>query len=61
MSVSWPQCGQTKPLMFSTKPSTGMLTLSNIVFALIASESATSCGVVTTTAPDTETCWAMVS
>src|SRR5437762_2187003 len=31
MSVSWWQCGQTNPLMFSTNPSTGMFTLSNMV------------------------------
>src|SRR5438094_913702 len=61
MSVSWWQWGQTNPLMFSTNPSTGMFTLSNIVFALMASARATSCGVVTTTAPLTLTCCAMVS
>ena len=61
ISVSCWQFGQTKPLMFSTNPSTGMLTLSNMTLALMASESATSCGVVTTTAPLTETCCAMVS
>src|ERR1700737_4948869 len=37
--------------MFSTSPSTGTLTFSNIVAALRASISATSCGVVTMMAP----------
>ena len=37
--------------MFSTMPSTGMLTLRNMAIAFTASISATSCGVHTTTAP----------
>ena len=49
--VSWPQCGQTKVDMFSTMPSTGTFTLRNIASPLRASMSATSCGVVTITAP----------
>ena len=41
--------------MFSTMPSTGTLTFSNILSALRASSSAMSCGVVTITAPLTGT------
>ena len=52
MSYRLPRSGQTKPLMFSTMPRIGMLTLRNMAMALTASSSATSCGVQTTTAPD---------
>ena len=45
------QLGQRKKLMFSTMPSTSMLTLRNMAIALTASNRATSCGVQTTTAP----------
>ena len=51
MGVAMWQCGQTNWLMFSTMPSTGMCTLSNICLARTTSASATSCGVVTSTAP----------
>ena len=44
-------CVQTKWLMFSTIPSTLMFTFLNMAIALVASISATSCGVQTTTAP----------
>ena len=37
--------------MFSTMPRTGIDTLSNMSFARITSESATSCGVDTSTTP----------
>ena len=42
-----------KPLMFSTTPSTGTFTFSNILPPRSASPTATSCGVVTMTAPET--------
>ena len=37
--------------MFSTMPKTGTCSRSNIATALVASSSATSCGVLTMTAP----------
>src|SRR5260370_42064129 len=40
--------------MFSTNPSTGTFTFSNMVAALRASMSATSCGVVTMIAPESD-------
>ena len=46
-----PQWGQAKVLMFSTMPRMGTSTLRNMATALMASASATSCGVVTITAP----------
>ena len=52
---SWPQFEHTWVDMFSTRPSTGTSTFSNIFSALIASSSAMSCGVVTITAPATGT------
>ena len=61
MGVSSLQCGQTKADMFSTIPSTGMETLSNMSFARITSESAMSCGVETSTTPAARTFWARVS
>ena len=48
-------------LMFSTMPSTGTETFSNIFRPLRASASAMSCGVVTITAPATGTRCASVS
>ena len=51
MGVAVWQCGQMNWLMFSTMPSTGMCSLSNICLARTTSASATSCGVVTSTAP----------
>ena len=48
-------------LMFSTMPSTGTATFSNIFRPLRASASAMSCGVVTITAPETGTRCARVS
>ena len=47
--------------MFSTMPSTGTLTLRNICRPLRASISATSCGVVTITAPASGIFWVTVS
>ena len=47
--------------MFSTRPSTGTSTFSNIFSALRASSVATSCGVVTITAPATGIFCARVS
>ena len=47
--------------MFSTMPSTGTSTFSNILSALRASSSAMSCGVVTISAPETGTRWLSVS
>jgi hypothetical protein len=58
---AWPQALQTWTAMFSTRPSTGIETFSNIFSALPASSVATSCGVVTTTAPATGIFCAMVS
>src|ERR1051325_10037350 len=46
--------------MFSTMPRTGTLTLRNIARPLRASISATSCGVVTMTAPVSGTFWVLV-
>ena len=61
MSVVSPQCGQTKVDMFSTMPMTGTLTLRNMASPLRASISATSCGVVTITAPASGMLWVTVS
>ena len=47
--------------MFSTMPMTGTLMRRNIASALPTSTSATSCGVVTSTAPLIGTAWASVS
>ncbi len=47
--------------MFSMMPSTGIDTLRNIARPLRASIAAMSCGVVTTTAPETGTCCDSVS
>jgi len=44
MSYRLLHAGHTNPLMFSTIPSTGMLTLRNMAIAFTASSSATSCG-----------------
>ena len=44
--------GQTKELIFSTTPNTGILTASNIFAAFWASARATFCGVVTMTLPE---------
>ncbi len=49
ISVASPQCGQTKALMFSTRPMTGTLIRWNIASAFATSESATCWGVVTST------------
>src|SRR5687768_10517737 len=61
IAVSCPQAGHTKVDMFSTTPSTGTLSLRNMARPLRASMSATSCGVVTTTAPAIGIFCAMVS
>ena len=53
ISSWWPQLGQTKPLMFSTRPSTGTSTFCHIASAFSTSMIDTSCGVVTMTAPVT--------
>jgi len=58
MGSSCPQWLQMWTLMFSTTPSTGTCTFSNILRPLRASISAMSCGVVTITAPVTGTFWA---
>ncbi|RUS20125.1 hypothetical protein BC937DRAFT_86313 [Endogone sp. FLAS-F59071] len=50
-SVHTLQFGQTNPLMFSTTPTTGILTLRQKSISLRTSCSATSCGVVITMAP----------
>ena len=47
--------------MFSTMPRTGTSTLRNMLRPLRASINARSCGVETMIAPDSGTCWAMVS
>ena len=47
--------------MFSTSPRIGTLIRLNIASALATSESATSWGVVTSTAPEIGTAWASVS
>ena len=47
--------------MFSTTPRIGQCTWRNILTARVASSSATSCGVVTITAPSSETCCASVN
>ena len=51
MSVTVPQLGQQKPLMFSTTPRSGTFTCSNIRAPRRAILRLTSCGVVTITAP----------
>lgn len=62
-----PVSGATKCDMLSTRPKicqqrrTGTLTLWNMVMPLRASASATSCGVLTTTAPSTVTSWQRLS
>ena len=61
MGVSWRQWGQTKVDMFSTMPSTGMPTLSNMSLARMTSASAMSCGVDTSTTPAAFTFCARVS
>ena len=52
IGVTVPQQGQTNPLMFSMMPTIGVFTSWNIFRPLTASASATSCGVVTMTAPE---------
>ena len=47
--------------MFSTMPSTGTSTRRNMLRPFLASIRARSCGVDTMMAPDSGTCWAMVS
>ncbi len=47
--------------MFSTSPRIGTLIRLNIASAFATSDSATSCGVVTRTAPVIGTAWARVS
>src|SRR5262245_8804852 len=56
-----PHLGHAYPLMFSTMPSTGVLTWANIAMPRPTSSRATSCGVVTTTAPLRGTCCTRVS
>ena len=51
----------SKKLMFSIIPSIGTFSWRNIVMARVASSSATSCGVQTTTAPVSGRLWASVS
>ena len=61
MSLSWPQLGQAKWLMFSISPSVGMFSFWYIRTARRVSASDTCCGVVTTTAPATGTVWLRLS
>src|SRR5439155_26474708 len=51
MSVCLPQCGHTKPLMFSITPRMSILTAFAKAIDLRTSRRDTCCGVVTTTAP----------
>ena len=55
MCSAWPHFEQMWMLMFSTMPTIGTPTFSNILSPLRASSSAMSCGVVTITAPVTGT------
>src|SRR5690606_200211 len=61
IASSWPHWLHTCVAMFSTTPSTAMPTLANITRPLRASATASSCGVVTITAPATGTFCASVS
>ena len=61
MCSAWPHRLQTWIAMFSTRPTIGTPTFSNILKPLRASISAMSCGVVTITAPVTGTCCDSVS
>ena len=61
ISVTSPQWAQAKPDMFSTMPVTGTFIRLSIAWALPTSSRATSCGVVTRTAPLIGTAWARVS
>ena len=61
MCSTWPQLVQTWAAMFSTRPRMGTPTFSNIFTPFLASISAMSWGVVTTTAPVMGTRWASVS
>jgi len=61
ISVASPQCGHTKALMFSTIPMIGTFSRLSMASALPTSDSATSCGVVTSTVPLIGTAWASVS
>ena len=54
ISVRFWQCGQMKPLMFSTIPVTGRLNCLQKVTHLRTSSTAKSCGVVTITTPSME-------
>ena len=51
MCSTSPQCGQMKTDMFSMMPRMGTFTFWNMRRPFLASMSAMSCGVVTTTAP----------
>ena len=51
ISTFSPQCGQTKPDMFSTMPTTGNASWSQNASERETSAAATRCGVVTTIAP----------
>src|SRR6185436_18604950 len=61
ISVSSPQCGQANAVMFSTRPTTGTFIRWNMARALVTSLRLSSCGVVTSTAPEIGTAWASVS
>ena len=61
MCSAWPHCEQMWMAMFSTTPRMGTSTFWNMRRPLRASSSATSCGVVTMTAPTTGTFCASVS
>jgi hypothetical protein len=61
MSLSVPQVGHSKWLMFSTSPSVGMFSFWYMRTARRLSASDTCCGVVTTIAPETGTVWLRLS
>jgi len=51
ISIDLPQCGHLKPLIFSIIPITGIFIFFTKLIDFLTLTSATSCGVVTTTAP----------
>ena len=61
ISVASPQWGQMNAVMFSTMPRIGTDRRLNIASAFVTSDSETSWGVVTRTAPPSGTAWASVS
>ena len=61
ISAVSPQCGHTKPDMFSTRPKIGIFTVLQKLMDLRTSASATSCGVVTIRACTFGMVWATES